>query len=627
MTPEEWAKIKKTGSANKMDFTDFSFQGEILTGFQFQNCIFDNVNFQNTTFNKVSFQGEDTVFSDNLINQSTWEHVVFQVSIIESCKFTESDLNKCVFQNAVQNVLEMKNNSFAGSNCQKLTFQNVEGISEDFSHTVLESCVFQACSYEYSTFFRCHASGCAWAKVSMVNATFDEADLSGINLNGYRCSGEKSSFRKAKLTGTVWDKPQAREMNFSGADLSHAVWKGGNFQKSNFTGAVFDNADFSEGSNFRSATMSNASMYQTNFEGAQMGAVKASKENAADLSGAYMEEANFSEADLYNVNLAGCAWYTTNAGGDRPIMAQKTKLDQANLSGAFLMGLDLGQATLTGANFDRSILCNANFSGANLGLSAEGRRVSFSDAWLLGCDFLECRMNVTIFSDASVMFLDGPYFQLPAEDASLLDTGIIPEGYPDIFSAQNRSIDADASLVVVRKGKLWQLKNPKGKVNRIYILHFENNAITVRGGVIGVPLFSVESRYAEELEKGQMPEDLRKLFSQKEYPLPEKVSVKVKEPGRLWLISHLMKDSGSCFEEYNLVKGQDEILCYGYTPVLSFPKGTAKKERDIFICDHTRLFPEDFDPESVCPNGERFSEYPKRRTFEELMRAAYPAKY
>lgn len=627
MTPKEWEKIKETGLAERINFTDFSFQGETLTGFQFLNCIFDNTDFQNTVFSKVSFQGTDTIFSDSLITQSEWKHVIFQINNIQACKFTDSSLTQCIFQNATENVLNMKNNSFARSTCRKLAFQNVEGTTEDFSHAVLEKCVFQACHYEYSTFFRCHVSGCAWSEVYMVNATFDEAELSGMTLNGCMCSGEKTSFRKANLSKTVWDSPQAQKMNFSGANLSHAVWKSGSFQKSNFTGAVFDNADFSQKSIFRDATMSNASMYRANFSGAQMGAIKTNNENGADLSGSYMEEANFSNADLYNTNLAGCAWYTTKTGADRPEMAQKTRLEQANLTGAFLMGLELGQATLTGANFDGSILCNANFSGANLGISAEGRRVSFSDAWLLGCDFLECRMNAAIFSDASVMFLDGPYFGLPAADAAQLDKGMIPKGYPDIFSAQGRSIDTGASLAVVRKGKLWQLKNPNGKSNLIYTLHLENKAIAVRGGVIGSPLFSLESSFADALEKGLLPKELRQVFTQKQYPLPEKVSVCVKEPGRCWRISHFMTDSGSCFEEYNLVQEQEEIVCYGYTPVLSFPKGVNKTVRDIFVCDYTHLFPENFDADSVCPNGERFSEYPERRTFEELMRAAYPARY
>lgn len=629
MTPEQWEKIKKSGLADGLNFTGFSFRGEVLSGFQFRNCIFDGVDFQDTTFKAVSFQGESTVFSDNNLRNGTWERVVFQVGGISNCKFEQSDLKKCVFQNIKKEALAAEHNSFAGSHCQKLAFQNVKGSGEDFSHAVLEQCVFQECSYENSVFFRCQATDCAWANVDMVNGTFDEADFSRMNLNGCRCSGTKSSFRKAILTGSNWDKPQAAEMNFCGADLSHAVWKGGSFQKSNFTGAVFDGADFSENCNFRGATMSNASMCQANFRGAQMGAVKESRENGADLSGAYMEEADFSGADMYNVNLSGCAWYTTKTGNTRPQMAQKTRLDQANLSGAFLLSLDLGQASLTGADFDKSILCNANFGGVNFGLSEEGRRVSFSDAWLLGADFLECRMHSTIFSDASVMLLDGPYFQLPAGDADELDQGIYPQGYPGIFEAQGRSIDEGASLEVVRKGKLWKLKNPKGKYNRIYSLHLENGAIAVRGSVMGVPLFPVDMNFAESLEQRLMPEELADIFREKGYPLPQKVTVKVKEAGRFWNVSHLNTDTGSCYGEYNLVKSEEAgvIWCNGYTPILNFPKGRGQTERDLFICDYTRIFPEDFEEDSICPNGEAFREYPKHRTFEELMRARYPARY
>lgn len=627
MTPEQWEKIKKTGFADSMNFTGFSFCGEKLAGFQFRNCIFDGADFRNTTFTAVSFQGENTVFSDNSLIEGTWERVVFQVDKISNCKFEQSDLKQCVFQNIKKEVLEAEHNSFAGSRCQKLAFQNVKGVGENFSHALLDQCVFQECSYENSVFFRCLASGCAWANTAMVNTTFDEADFSRMNLNGCRCSGTKSSFRKTNLSKTVWERPQAAEMNFCGADLSNALWKGGNFQKSNFTGAVFDGADFSACSNFRGATMSNVSMYRADFSGAQMGAVKESGENGADLSGAYMEEANLSGADLYNVNLAGCAWYTMKSGSARPEMARKTRLDQVNLSGAFLLGLDLGQATMTGANFDGSILCGANFGGANFGLSAEGRRVSFSGAWLSGADFLECRMNSTVFSDASVMLLDGPYFWRPAEDAAELDQGVWPKAYPEIFAKQGRIFDAGASMEVVRKGKLWKIKISDKDHGFVYTLHAENGKIAVRGGVVGVPLFAVDTKYTEALEQGRIPSELAGIFSENGYPLPGNATVKVKETGRYWKIDHLFTDTGSCYEAYNLIKSGEVIWCNGYTPVLTFPKGRNQGKRDIYICDYTRIFPEDFGAETICPDGEYFSEYPKRRTFEELMRAKYPTRY
>lgn len=253
--------------------------------------------------------------------------------------------------------------------------------------------------------------------------------------------------------------------------------------------------------------------------------------------------------------------------------------------------------------------------------------MSFSGAWLSGADFLECRMNSTVFSDASVMLLDGPYFWRPAEDAAELDQGVWPKAYPEIFAKQGRIFDAGASMEVVRKGKLWKIKISDKDHGFVYTLHAENGKIAVRGGVLGVPLFAVDTKYTEALEQGRIPSELAGIFSENGYPLPGNATVKVKETGRYWKIDHLFTDTGSCYEAYNLVKSGEVIWCNGYTPVLTFPKGRNQGKRDIYICDYTRIFPEDFGAETICPDGEYFSEYPKRRTFEELMRAKYPTRY
>lgn len=627
MTKEEWEKLKRAGAADRKDFTDFSMKDETLKNFQFKDCIFRNTDFDNTDFTAVTFQGNDTVFESNHARKSSWSRVVFQVRKIENCDFTDSRWSKCIFQGVSGNKFESVKNNYSGNMLDTVAFQEVNSCEENYSNTVLKKCVFQICNYSAVTFFRSYLKGCAWTDVVIQNGNFEEADLTGTNLNDCRCSGKDTSFRRAKLCGTVWDKPNAADMDFCDADLTRAVWRGGDFRKSNFTGAVLDEGDFSDSGNFQGATMANTSMYRTDFTGAQMGAVKESGVHAIDLSGAYMEEANFSDANLYNANMTGCAWYTLKTGEERPVMAQKSNLSQSNLSGAFLLGIDFAQTTLAGADFSNSVLCNASFKGAEFGVSVEGRRVSLSKAWLQGSDFLECKMNATVYSNASVMLMDGPYFQLPADGAEKLDQEMIPEDYAAIFQQNHRSVDPGASVTVLRNGKLWQMNNPNGTVNKVYILHLEENAIAVRGAALGVPLFGMKECDTDSLDRTVIPETVKKYFLEEGYPLPENAVVSVKEAGRFWKVSHLSNDTGSCYVEYNLIKEQEETVSYGYTPMLTFPKRNKEEERDIFICNYTRLFQEDFDSESICPNGEHFSEYKENRTFEELMRAKNPAIY
>lgn len=104
------------------------------------------------------------------------------------------------------------------------------------------------------------------------------------------------------------------------------------------------------------------------------------------------------------------------------------------------------------------------------------------------------------------------------------------------------------------------------------------------------------------------------------YELAQDTEVETKEMGRFWRLRHMLQEAKSCYVEYNLVKqGNGKVLCFGYTPALSYPKGIGRKEREVLICNYTAVFPEDFDLETTCPNGALFAEYKVSQKFEELM--------
>ena len=133
-----------------------------------------------------------------------------------------------------------------------------------------------------------------------------------------------------------------------GANLSDAYLRDANLIRANLSGADLRGADL------REANLSGADLSEADLSGANL--------RDAYLCGADLRDANLRGADLRDANLRGANLYGANLRG--------ANLRDANLSGADLRGADLREANLRVAN-----LSGANLSGANL-----------SDAYLRGAN-------------------------------------------------------------------------------------------------------------------------------------------------------------------------------------------------------------------------------------------------
>ena len=145
-------------------------------------------------------------------------------------------------------------------------------------------------------------------------------------------------FEKAKLGAIL----------VPGIHLPYLAAKGAFMERSDFSDAVLDGADF------RFCGLKFARLVKVH---AQKAYFKVAMLMQADLSngffeGAIFEDATLSRANLQNANFAGAR--LTNA-----------KLEGANLTGAILTGADLTNANLSGANLCRAHLEGAIFTRAN----------------------------------------------------------------------------------------------------------------------------------------------------------------------------------------------------------------------------------------------------------------------
>jgi hypothetical protein len=131
----------------------------------------------------------------------------------------------------------------------------------------------------------------------------------------------------------------------------------------------------------------------------------------ADLSGANLSDAYLNNANLSDANLSGANFSNAYLSG-------------ANLSDAYLSGANLSDANFSGANLSGAILIGANLSGANLS-GADLSGAILSDAYLSGANLsggdLSGAVGLPIATDAPARLLAVAQAALASHDALAMD--------------------------------------------------------------------------------------------------------------------------------------------------------------------------------------------------------------
>ncbi len=236
------------------------------------------------------------------------------------------------------------------------------------------------------------------AGAKLNNANLGKANLAGADLNGSNLSGailveavlENAALRGANLAGSDLMGAKLARADFSGAiapemrllepDLSGTRFEGANLAKALFYKARMTGANL-KGANLERATMIGVEGRKLDAAGAKLsGMVVAMDSNleAADFSGASLEEANLRSANLQGANLeasnldrADLSLCNLRRANLRKVSAKGTRFARAALEAAEMTDADLFEAvlqkaTLDGANLQRSNLYRADFIRARL---------------------------------------------------------------------------------------------------------------------------------------------------------------------------------------------------------------------------------------------------------------------
>jgi uncharacterized protein YjbI with pentapeptide repeats len=226
------------------------------------------------------------------------------------------------------------------------------------------------------------------------------ADLSGMNLSGMDLTG--IDLRDANLQNTTFDNA-----TLTGADLTSIVAFNATFRDAGLNETLLKHAEFNRydyancGGDCGSANLSGAYLQRADLTHAEL--VSADLTNAdlryADLTNADLGSADLTNADLRYADLIGADFYyadLTNAD-----------LGSADLTGAFLRdadltNADLRSADLTGATLFAADLTNAylrwaDLTGANL-YAADLTNANLWDADLKFADFSSATVTGTIWT-------------------------------------------------------------------------------------------------------------------------------------------------------------------------------------------------------------------------------------
>jgi uncharacterized protein YjbI with pentapeptide repeats len=169
-----------------------------------------------------------------------------------------------------------------------------------------------------------------------------------------------AQLRKGVDEWNQWKKEHsAITLDFSGADLSGAYLCEANFEGADFTGA-----------RLRKTHLGKAQLRGANLKGADLSGAFLSSAmlydanlSSANLSDAQLDGADLREVLLVEANLSNA--FLAQADLQRSILRQ-ANLCSANLCGANLMETDLNRADLSGANLERALLINTNMEASIL---------------------------------------------------------------------------------------------------------------------------------------------------------------------------------------------------------------------------------------------------------------------
>jgi uncharacterized protein YjbI with pentapeptide repeats len=271
----------------------------------------------------------------------------FSGAILEDANLSGANLDDCDFSQAILARAQLTRTSLAratlrqanlgGARCDHAILTGASLHETNCHRTQFESCNMAGASFDQTQFNetllkKCDLGKSRWRQVTLIRMTledlvFDEADFD--QMTWIECRLRRVSFAAARLL----------RCGFVTTDCSDAV---------DFSGAALEGSSFAHGSSLANALFRNALVKQCGLRTTPLA--------HADLSGARLDNSDFSECDMSHAKLERIA-----AGDSLFIRTNFTgaSFRDANLIDANLSKSDLRSADLGGANLYRADVSQA----------------------------------------------------------------------------------------------------------------------------------------------------------------------------------------------------------------------------------------------------------------------------
>jgi uncharacterized protein YjbI with pentapeptide repeats len=286
--------------------------------------------------------------------------------------------------------------SFQQEDLTGLDLAGIDFSGVDLREADLSGLDLRQCSFATADLGGASLAGADLTQVNLQGANLRAADLTGARLSGANLEGavlEEAIFESCTAQSVNFDNTQA-----GGADFSKASLRGSHFCRSVLSEASFEAADLNlvviTDAQLQDVRLDKATALHSSFSRSDMTGARASDQcdfsgssfawcqlEGANFEGARCVQADFSCADMHDVNLIAC-----DLGEAR---LEYADLRNAKLAKARLVNTSLAYANLFEATLEKALLDGTNLRGANL-YAAE-----FLDAGINNSDFEQANLKMT----------------------------------------------------------------------------------------------------------------------------------------------------------------------------------------------------------------------------------------
>ncbi len=438
---------------NGVDFNELpsehgAIDPNILKGRKFVNCNFEGVNMK-------GFDLSNTVFTD-----SDFKETDFEGSKLDQAKFnnprnldlSKANLQKFDFSQAGLDIKDINfkeakiqdNTTLQKLNLKKINFEGAKLDGANLAGADLTKTNLTSASLSDAIFADDQGYRAEFNNTNLDGATVNtlegailsglvapEAFYKGLNLKNVEFAGNKSLVG-ANLTGSDLTDANLSDTNLSEAKFKNTTLNGTNFTNATLTDTQFINSDLSnailnslKGSDLskidassifgRSLDLSDVNLEGQDLTGIDLTNEKLSNANLnrtklintiarnTDLNGASFEDAILDNTILETNKLSSLAYadlrnFDLKAIEDR-IQNGEIALTGVNLKGKRINNIDLTNAELNEAQFQRSRLNDVTLSGSNL------HQADFTDAWIMDSVFEEeADLNQAVLDKTEIRF-------------------------------------------------------------------------------------------------------------------------------------------------------------------------------------------------------------------------------